>query len=123
MYLLGELLANNYIAFGAILSAALLMPIFVGAHRDSPILSRGAAVAAAAMIAVIFASLALGAHSRYLYLVAIYYQFGTALVAAMPYARKEPHMYAGYIVAAAAIMGYLFLLYAYMLAPPRVWTG
>lgn len=105
------MLADNYVTFGVMLAQYLLIPVVLAFGRGVPAWARGAGAAAVAMIAVIFASLALGWRSLELYYAAVYFSLGAAIVAALPYSRREPYLHSALLIALIAIMGALNLLF------------
>lgn len=111
---LETLLANNYITFGVTLSGYLLVPIALGLRKGVPAWARGAGVAAAVTITAIFASLALGLRPLELYFFAIFLLFAAIYVAALPYRRREPHLFTALIMTSALALIALILLFQRM---------
>ena len=84
-----SLWGDPYVRFGDMLILAHFLPAYIGFRRGAPALSKAAAVAAVAMIAVIAGTLALGIRSLWLLMGAVYYQAATFFAAMMPVALRE----------------------------------
>ena len=108
------LLANNYITFGVMLSGYLLVPIALGLRRGVPVWARGAGMVATAMVAAIFASLALGLRPLGLYFFAIFLLFAATYISALPYRRREPHLFTALIMTSTLALIALILLFQRM---------